>query len=136
MRLERVVPFALCMTTMTDRDMDVNRAMKETSTKRPAERVYVHAHQVRLLQHEGDMVCGMDFDRPKLEEMPWEVCPQWRPHAQKPYISQSEPRLWRVSRQNCSAACVLQLRWCTPWGAVYPPAEPMCAADWAPVLLQ
>lgn len=28
---------------------------------------------VRLLQHDGDMVCGMDFDRPKLEEMPWEV---------------------------------------------------------------
>ena len=28
---------------------------------------------VRLLQHEGDMVCGLDFDRPKLEEMPGEV---------------------------------------------------------------
>ena len=39
---------------------------------------------LRLLQHEGDMVCGLDFDRPKLEEMPGEVglsepsllCPQ------------------------------------------------------------
>ena len=29
---------------------------------------------VRLLQHEGDMVCGLDFDRPKLAEMPGEVC--------------------------------------------------------------
>ena len=29
---------------------------------------------LRLLQHEGDMVCGLDFDRPKLNEMPVEVC--------------------------------------------------------------
>ena len=28
---------------------------------------------IRLLQHDGDMVCGLDFDRPKLEEMPGEV---------------------------------------------------------------
>ena len=28
---------------------------------------------IRLLQHVGDMVCGLDFDRPKLEEMPGEV---------------------------------------------------------------
>ena len=47
----------------------------------PAERVvflndvYFCARDVvRLLQHDADMVCGMDFDRPKLEEMPWEVC--------------------------------------------------------------
>ena len=43
----------------------------------PAERVvflndvYFCAHDVvRLLQHEADIVCGMDFDRPKLEEAP------------------------------------------------------------------
>ena len=28
---------------------------------------------IRLLQHDGDMVCGLDFDRPKLEEVPGEV---------------------------------------------------------------
>ncbi|BDA43762.1 Alpha-1,3-mannosyltransferase CMT1 [Coccomyxa sp. Obi] len=45
----------------------------------PAERVvflndvfFCARDVVRLLQHRADMVCGMDFDRPKLEEMPWE----------------------------------------------------------------
>ncbi|KAK9812593.1 hypothetical protein WJX72_000003 [[Myrmecia] bisecta] len=28
---------------------------------------------VRLLQHEGDMVCGMDFDRPRLQDAPRKV---------------------------------------------------------------
>lgn len=48
----------------------------------PAERVVflndVHfcaRDAIRLLQHEGDMVCGLDFDRPKLAEMPGEVWP-------------------------------------------------------------
>lgn len=46
----------------------------------PAERVvflndvfFCARDVVRLLQHRADMVCGMDFDRPKLEEMPWQV---------------------------------------------------------------
>ncbi len=46
----------------------------------PADRVvflndvyFCAADAVRLLQHEGDMVCGLDFDRPKLEEMPGDV---------------------------------------------------------------
>ena len=46
----------------------------------PAERViflndvYFCAHDVvRLLQHKADIVCGMDFDRPKLEEAPMQA---------------------------------------------------------------
>lgn len=46
----------------------------------PAERViflndvFFCAHDVvRLLQHDADVVCGMDFDRPKLEEAPMQA---------------------------------------------------------------
>lgn len=28
---------------------------------------------VRLLQHDADMVCGMDFDRPRLQDAPEQV---------------------------------------------------------------
>ena len=36
--------------------------------------VYFCARDViRLLHHNADMACGMDFDRLKLQDMPWEV---------------------------------------------------------------
>jgi alpha-1,3-mannosyltransferase len=65
----------------------------------PAERVvflndvfFCTRDVVRLLQHDGDMVCGMDFDRPKLEEMPMEVS-----HPLPPGLSTSTGCFYVVS---------------------------------------
>ena len=78
----------------------------------PAERViflndvFFCAHDVvRLLQHDADIVCGMDFDRPKLEEAPMQAC-QLAMHFR---LCCSWPALDTQSKLcRCSAAyCVL-----------------------------